>query len=159
MIKKSAPWLIALALIVTAISIGAHRALQSRAALTYEVPPVAVVVPVDPVPASYDASQPGVPRLVSVGAGKCIPCRAMAPISAELRQEYAGALVVDFYDLWKDPAVGDHFNVHMIPTLIFYDADRRELGRLVGYTPKKEILKAFSRWGVRLARADAHTKS
>ncbi|MGK7311841.1 MAG: hypothetical protein ACN0LA_06330 [Candidatus Longimicrobiales bacterium M2_2A_002] len=49
-------------------------------------------VPVEPVPESYESSEDGVPRLVALGAGECIPCRAMAPIRAELRREYAGRL-------------------------------------------------------------------
>ena len=151
--KDRIGWGIAALLIGAAIWMAASRAIPTDDAPTYALPPVAAVVPVDPVPPGYAPSQQGLPRLVSVGAGKCIPCRAMAPIRAELREEYAGGLVVDFYDLWKDPAVGDHFNVHMIPTLIYYDAGGRELGRQVGYTPKPEILKAFSRWGVRLSRA------
>ncbi len=107
-------------------------------------------VPVEPVPESYESSEAGVPRLVALGAGECIPCRAMAPIRAELRREYAGALEVDFYDVWKDREAGGHFGIRVIPTLIYYDAAGRELGRQQGYVPKDRILETLQRLGVRL---------
>ncbi len=106
--------------------------------------------PIEPVPASYDPSTPGVPRLAALGAGACIPCKAMAPIRAELRREYAGTLAVDFYDVWKDPEAGRHFRIRMIPTLIFYDATGRELGRREGFISKPRILAAFESWGIEL---------
>lgn len=111
-------------------------------------------VPFEPVPEGYESSERGVPRLVALGAGSCIPCRAMAPIRAELRREYEGALEVDFYDVWKDREAGFHFGVQIIPTLIYYDAAGRELGRQEGYVPKDAILATMRRFGVRLARAD-----
>jgi thioredoxin 1 len=104
----------------------------------------------DPLPAGYGPSTAGIPRLVAIGAGECIPCKAMAPIRAELRREYPGVLAVDFYDVWKNPAAARHFGTRVIPTLIFYDADGRELGRREGYIAKADILVTLSRWGVTL---------
>ena len=43
------------------------------------------------------------PRLVDLGAGKCIPCKKMAPILEELKTAMAGKLQVDFIDMWKNP--------------------------------------------------------
>jgi thioredoxin 1 len=105
---------------------------------------------VDPVPAGYGPSSPGIPRLVAIGAGECIPCKAMAPIRAELRREYQGVLAVDFYDVWKNPAAARHFGIRVIPTLIFYDAAGRELGRREGYVARPEILASWARWGIML---------
>src|ERR1035441_5070649 len=45
-------------------------------------------------------------RLVDLGAGKCIPCKKMAPILEELKQEYAGRIEVEFIDVWKNPDAG-----------------------------------------------------
>ena len=109
-------------------------------------------VPIEPVPESYGASEPGLPRLVALGAGSCIPCRAMAPIRAELRREYAGRLEVDFYDVWKDREAGAHFGVQVIPTLIYYDAAGRELGRQQGYVPKEGIVARMKDYGVHPGR-------
>ncbi len=81
------------------------------------------------------------PRLVDVGADKCIPCKMMAPILEELRAEYAGSLEVIFVDVWKKPEEGDKYGVRMIPTQIFYDASGKELYRHLGFMSKEDILK------------------
>lgn len=128
----------------------------------YRTPPAARVptagfsshssLAVEPVPASYAPSTAGVPRLAAVGARACIPCKAMAPIRAELRREYAGVLAVDFYDVWQDPDAGRHFGVWVIPTLIAYDGAGREVGRLQGFTSKADVLTNLKRWGIVLQR-------
>lgn len=89
----------------------------------------------------------GVPRLVDVGAERCIPCKAMAPILQELRVEYAGRMQVDFIDVWKNPAAGDPYGVHMIPTQIFFDGEGRELARHQGFISKADILATWKRVG------------
>jgi thioredoxin 1 len=59
----------------------------------------------------------------------------MAPIRADLRRDYAGALVVDFYDVWKARQAGFYFGIQVIPRLIYYDGAGVELGRQEGYVP------------------------
>jgi thioredoxin 1 len=81
------------------------------------------------------------PRLVDVGADKCIPCKMMAPILEELRNEYVGILNVEFVDVWKNPKAGDIYRVKMIPTQIFYDARGKELYRHIGFMSKDDIVK------------------
>jgi len=90
------------------------------------------------------------PRLVDIGADKCIPCKAMAPILEQLRQEYAGRLRVDFIDAWKYPEQAAPFNVYGIPTQIFFDASGRELHRHVGFISKEDILATWKRLGFSL---------
>ena len=92
-----------------------------------------------------DAS--GLPRLVDLGAQQCIPCRLMAPILDDLRQEYAGALDVVFIDVWKDPDAGTPYQVEAIPTQIFLDGAGRELYRHQGFFAKEDILATWKRLG------------
>jgi len=89
----------------------------------------------------------GIPRLVDLGADKCIPCEAMAPILVELRAEYAGRMQVDFIDVWKDPSAGDPYNIYAIPTQIFFGADGKELTRHEGFNSKADILATWKRFG------------
>jgi thioredoxin 1 len=100
--------------------------------------------------AAADAPVTPIPRLVDLGAGKCIPCKAMAPILEQLRADYAGRLEVTFIDVWKDPGVGEPFRIRMIPTQIFYGADGRELGRHEGFMSREEILAQWKVLGVEL---------
>ncbi|HSK08599.1 MAG TPA: thioredoxin family protein [Vicinamibacterales bacterium] len=98
------------------------------------------------------------PRLVDVGADQCIPCKAMAPILEELRQEYAGRLRVDFIDAWKFPDQATPFRVIGIPTQIFFDPSGRELFRHVGFFSKEDILATWRRLGYPLtARGESET--
>jgi thioredoxin 1 len=90
------------------------------------------------------------PRLVDVGAGKCIPCKAMAPILEDLRTRYAGKLEVLFVDVWKDPDAGRPYSVVAIPTQIFYGPDGQELARHQGFMSKEEILAQLKAVGVEL---------
>jgi thioredoxin 1 len=94
------------------------------------------------------AGQPaGIPRLVDLGADKCIPCKAMAPILVDLRAEYAGRLQVDFIDVWKNPSAGETFRIYTIPTQIFFDGSGTELTRHEGFISKADILATWKRFG------------
>ena len=88
------------------------------------------------------------PRLVDVGADKCIPCKQMAPILAALKKEYAGRFEVEFIDVWKNPSAGNKYGVRIIPTQIFYDADGKELFRHVGFFSREDIMGTWKTFGV-----------
>jgi thioredoxin 1 len=97
---------------------------------------------------SHAPSEPaGLPRLVDLGADRCVPCKAMAPILVELRQQYAGRMQVDFIDVWKNPSAGDPYNIYSIPTQIFFDERGRELTRHMGFLSKDGILATWKRVG------------
>jgi len=99
--------------------------------------------PTAPTPAGATA----LPRLVDLGADKCIPCKMMAPILVELRNEYAGRLEVVFIDVWKDQTKSQEYGIRVIPTQIFFGADGKELRRHEGFFAKEEILAAWREHG------------
>jgi thioredoxin 1 len=88
------------------------------------------------------------PRLVDVGAGKCIPCKAMAPILAQLRADFAGRMEVEFVDVWVKPDAAEPYGIRMIPTQIFYSADGTELSRHEGFMSREDILARWWSLGV-----------
>jgi len=92
----------------------------------------------------------GIPRLVDLGAGKCIPCKAMAPILDQLGKDYAGKLQVEIIDVWQDRAAAEPYRIGMIPTQIFYAADGRELSRHEGFMSREDILARWKELGVAL---------
>ena len=94
-----------------------------------------------------------VPRLIDLGAGKCIPCKMMAPILEELKTEYAGKLEVLFLDVHEDPDLITEYGISIIPTQIFYDASGKELFRHEGFYSKQDILVKFKSLGVDLEKA------
>ncbi len=91
------------------------------------------------------------PRLLDLGAGKCIPCKMMAPILEELKKEYAGRMNVEFIDVWVNPEAAKPYGIEVIPTQIFYDADGKELFRHVGFFAKEDILGKWKELGVNVA--------
>jgi thioredoxin 1 len=91
-----------------------------------------------------------IPRLVDLGAGKCIPCKAMAPILEQLHADYAGRLEVTFIDVWQKPDEAQAYRIRMIPTQIFYGADGRELARHEGFISREDILSRWKALGVEL---------
>jgi len=88
------------------------------------------------------------PRLVDLGADKCIPCKMMAPLLEELKKEYAEKFRVEFYDVWKNPDVSKDYGIKLIPTQIFYDASGKELFRHEGFFSKEDILAKWKELGV-----------
>ena len=108
--------------------------------------------PLPPAPApSVPAQATRLPRLVDLGATKCIPCKLMAPILAELKTTYAGQLQVEFIDIWENPDAGDQYEFQTIPTQIFYDAQGKEVFRHEGFFPKEDILATWKELGVNLS--------
>lgn len=93
------------------------------------------------------SSTRALPRVVDLGADKCIPCKKMAPILAELKSEYAGKAIVQFIDVWKDPKAGEPYGIRIIPTQIFFDREGKEAWRHEGFLPKDEIVAKLKELG------------
>jgi len=120
--------------------------------------PVANLSPAGVVATSPNAGtqEKALPRLVDLGAGKCIPCKMMAPILEDLKKTLAGKLDVQFIDVWENPDAGKKYGINVIPTQIFYDAQGKELFRHEGFFGKDDILAKWLEFGVDLkAKADA----
>ena len=90
------------------------------------------------------------PKLLDLGAGKCIPCKMMAPILEQMKKDYAGTLEVELIDVWKNPDAGKQYKIEVIPTQIFYDATGKELFRHIGFYAKADILAKWRELGVEL---------
>jgi thioredoxin 1 len=88
------------------------------------------------------------PRLVDLGADKCIPCKMMAPILAEFQRDYADRFTTEFIDVWKNPAAGTQYGIRVIPTQIFYDAEGKERFRHEGFFGKEDMLNKWKELGV-----------
>lgn len=110
---------------------------------------VALAAPADPTHAAPTANIK-LPKLLDLGAGKCVPCRMMAPILEELKKEYAGKMNVEFIDVWVNPDAAKPYGIEVIPTQIFFDADGKELFRHVGFFAKADILAKWKELGVDL---------
>ena len=114
--------------------------------------PLASVTPpgVEATSANAVKQEKALPRLVDLGAGKCIPCKMMAPILEDLKKTLVGKLDVQFIDVWENPDSGEKYGINVIPTQIFYDAQGKELFRHEGFFGKDDILAKWKEFGVDL---------
>lgn len=78
------------------------------------------------------------PVLVDFYADWCAPCRQLAPIMEQLKQEWAGR--VEFHKVNVDESVdlARQMRIEGIPTLVFF-VNGQEVRRVVGAPPKAEL--------------------
>lgn len=133
-------WIV-LALAVAGVLLVKHAGKKGAA-------PSPAVAVVESVGTNAVAQAKALPRLVDLGAGKCIPCKMMAPILEELRTNLAGRVEVQFIDVWENEEAGKQYGIEMIPTQIFYDAQGKELFRHEGFMGKEDILAKWKALGV-----------
>jgi thioredoxin 1 len=100
-----------------------------------------------------------IPKLIDLGADKCIPCKMMKPVLDELRIEYKGIFDVVFIDVWKDPAPGKTFGIRVIPTQVFLDPNGKELFRHEGFFSKEDILAKWKGFGINLEKGTSNEKN
>lgn len=86
--------------------------------------------------------------MVDLGADKCVPCKMMAPILVELKEEYRDKAVIVFLDVWKDKAPAKRFGIRAIPTQIFFDENGKEVYRHVGFMSKEDITAQLKIMGI-----------
>ena len=92
------------------------------------------------------------PRLVDLGAGKCIPCKMMAPILEEMQKDFAGKLEVVFIDVWQNSDEGDKYKIRVIPTQIFFSPEGKELFRHEGFYSRDDILGKWKELGCEIKK-------
>ena len=73
----------------------------------------------------------------------------MAPILESLSNEYRGRVGVLFIDVNEDQAAALKFNIQMIPTQIFFDAQGKEVKRHTGFMEKEDILNELKAVGLK----------
>ena len=86
--------------------------------------------------------------LVDFGSNSCIPCRQMRPILQEIKKEHSGKAEVLVIDVYKYQNLAREHKIRMIPTLIFFDLNGKEVHRHQGFMSKKAILEQLNKMGV-----------
>lgn len=89
-------------------------------------------------------------EFVELGSVDCIPCKKMQPIMKSIETKYKGLVKVTFYDVWKDTKKSEEYEIDLIPTQVFKDANGKEIFRHQGFFAEEEIDKFLQSQGVNI---------
>lgn len=82
------------------------------------------------------------PLVVDFWATWCGPCRMIAPIIAELAEEYDGRIVVGKCDVEENDDIAMEFGIRNIPTILFFK-NGEVVDKMIGAAPKAKIQEKF----------------
>lgn len=84
----------------------------------------------------------GTPVLVDFSAEWCGPCKAQAPVLAEIAREMEGKLKVIKIDVDKNPNIAGRFRIQGVPTLVLFRMGE-VLWRQSGLMDKRSLLQVL----------------
>lgn len=82
------------------------------------------------------------PVLVDFFADWCGPCKVLAPILKEVKDELGDSVSIIKIDVDKNQALASHYQVQGVPTMILFK-NGKKVWRQSGALPKHEILKVL----------------
>ena len=87
------------------------------------------------------------PVLVDFFAEWCGPCKTLAPILKEVKQDIGEAVTIIKIDVDKSPQTANHYQVQGVPTLILFK-NGQPLWRQSGVVPKAQLVAVLKKFSV-----------
>jgi len=82
--------------------------------------------------------QSPVPVLVDFWAEWCMPCKMVAPVLAEIAEEYNGKAKIGKLNVDEQPDLAARFNIVSIPTMLLFK-NGEVIQQQVGAAPKEQL--------------------
>lgn len=98
-----------------------------------------------PAPADVAVAATGMPQMIKFSSPMCSDCQHMAEIISQVEDKYKDR--VEFIEIsvnQNSPQVKEQikrYNVKLVPTMIFLNADGKQIARVEGSIPKEELVK------------------
>lgn len=87
-----------------------------------------------------NATASGLPTIAEFGAKTCASCREMEGILGNVARKTAGKAHVLTIDIGMDVEAAQVFQIRLMPTQVFFDAQGREIGRHMGKLSEAEVI-------------------
>ncbi len=89
---------------------------------------------------------------VELGSVKCIPCRMMQPVMKAVERKYGSQVRVVFHDVWtkEGKPQAEKYDIRLIPTQVFLDAQGKEFFRHEGFYPEAAIDTLLQKRGLKV---------
>ena len=94
---------------------------------------------------SEEVNSSSTPVLVDFWAEWCGPCKAVAPVLAEIADEEADRIRIAKVNVDEQPDLARQFNVMSIPTMIVFK-DGENVGQIVGAKGKDQLLSELNQY-------------
>lgn len=95
-----------------------------------------------------EARHAGKPLIVDFGMTRCLQCIEQSKAMDELKAAIGDRVLVKFVHVGQEEALAAAHKVLLIPTLVFFDAQGREVFRNVGQMKKEAMLSQARELGL-----------
>jgi len=95
------------------------------------------------------AKSAGRPVIADFGLGFCMQCKKQAETLERVRKAYDGKVTIRMVNAVKEQALMSRYEVELIPTLVFFDAEGNVVLKKVGPMGYDAIRDQLSRMGVK----------
>jgi thioredoxin len=102
---------------------------------------------------STKAQKPKI-TFLELGSLTCIPCQQMEKVLDSVREKYGDQIEVIFHDIKKEKEIAKKYQVRMMPTQVFLDAEGKEIHRHVGFYPEEQIDEFLKEQGLYIIQSE-----